>query len=99
MTTATIHRFAGEHRDTPTMNVVVRGLNDIADVALNHQDHQEVNGVMESRLELQGKYVSVGKGDLDVTGVFANRNDGMSSEAAAASICTFVALINDGRRD
>ena len=52
--------------------VVFRGLNDIADVALNHQ---EIDGVRESRVELQGKFVRVGKGDLDVTVGFANRND------------------------
>jgi len=73
MTTATIPDLAGVHHATSTMKAVVfRRLNDIADVALNHQ---EVDGVMESRVELQGKFVSVGNGDLDVTVGFANRND------------------------
>ncbi len=46
--------------------------NDIADVVLNRR---EVEGVIEIRVELQGKIVRVGEGDLDVTVGFANRND------------------------
>lgn len=73
MTTAIIPDLAGVHHVTSTMNAVVFcGSNDIADVALHHQ---EVDGVMESRVELQGKFVSVGDGDLDVMVGFATRSD------------------------
>jgi signal transduction histidine kinase len=75
MTTASIPDVAGVHQPhaTPMIKAVVfRGTNDIADVVLNHQ---EVDGVREIRVELQGKIVRVGEGDLDVTVGFANRGD------------------------
>ena len=73
MTIATISDLAGVHHATPMIKAVVfRGPNDIADVALNHQ---EVDGAREIRVELQGKFVRVGEGDFDVTVGFANRSE------------------------
>ena len=73
MTTATIPDLSGVQQSTATMKaVVLRGPNDRGRVARNHQ---EMDGVRESRVELQGKFVRVGEGDLDVTVGFANRND------------------------
>jgi signal transduction histidine kinase len=62
-------------RSSPTTRyptIILRGPNDIADVVLTHQ---EADGVREIRVELQGKIVRVGEGDLDVTVGFANRSD------------------------
>jgi signal transduction histidine kinase len=75
MTTACIPDVAAVRRPhaTSTMKALVfRQPNDIADVVLKRQ---EVEGVLEIRVELEGKIVRVGEGDLDVTVGFANRND------------------------
>ncbi len=72
MTTATLPDIAGVHQSSTMKAVVFRGRNDIADVPFNHQ---EMDSVGESRVELQGKFVRVGEGDLDVTVGFANRSD------------------------
>ncbi len=75
MTTASIPEVAAVRQPCVTSTMKASGFrqpNDIADVVLNRR---EVEGVIEIRVELQGKIVRVGEGDLDVTVGFANRND------------------------
>ena len=74
MTAVPIPDVAAEHRPQgTTMKVlVIHGPNDIADTVL---DHREADRISEISVELQGKILRVGGGDLDVTVDFADRSD------------------------
>ena len=75
MTNASVLDVAGIHQQhaTSTMKALVsRRPNDMPDAVLNHQEVDSIKGI---GVELQGKIIRVGEGDLDVTVDFADRND------------------------